>query len=490
MFIDPASPKAVLIAALAVTALLAGDLLSARNGVVLHMLGTSDALADDDDDGGDDDGGGGDDDDDDDDGGRGASRSSRSSSSRDGSVNTRDGSGGRTLLDIFRRRSAPPARRSVVRRAQVPVPPPPAHASDEIVGLGLTPSQLDQLSASGFDVLEQNTMAAFNTEAVKLRIPSGLTLEAAQQQIDSLAPGAAIDFNHYYRPEQYADRPCATTDCLARTVIGWPTLQERPSSCASGVRMGLVDTAINPDHSVFEGGNIEIIQLAGSDDLPESGRQHGTAVAALLIGSPASRTPGLVPGGKLIAVNAFYRAKHKDDRTDVYGLVRALDLLAERQVDVINLSLAGPENLLLQQAVKKVAERGIIMVAAAGNEGPESDPVYPAAYEEVVAVTAIDRRKRPYRRAGRGQHIDFAAPGVEVWTAASIRGARPKTGTSFAAPFVTAAAVLMKGANPELTPEHIRKTLIQRAEDLGEPGKDPVFGHGLLDARAICTAAP
>ncbi len=300
-----------------------------------------------------------------------------------------------------------------------------------------------------------------------------------------MAPQAAVDFNHYFRPEQHPDAPCVTSDCLAREVIGWPEAQSWPGTCPAGVRIGLVDTAINPDHIAFEARNIEIVRLA-SDALPESGKQHGTAVAALLVGSATSRTPGLIPGGKLIAVDAFHRAGRQDDVSAAFDLARALDLLAGRQVKVINLSLAGPPNLLLEQAVKEVGERGIIMVAAAGNDGPRAKPVYPGAYENVIAVTATDRQKRPYRRAGRGEHIDFAAPGVAVWTAASVRGARPKTGTSFAAPFVTAAVAMMMASELDLAPERLRDRLTGHAEDLGDPGKDPVFGWGLLNARAIC----
>jgi len=460
--------KVLLVASLASVALVAGDMLAIRNAAVLHMLGTNDAIADDDD--------GGDDGNDDGGGSFGGSRSSRA----------RGGSGGGNLLRLFRGQLAPSLpRRGAPRRTQAPAPRPPSQAPDEIVGLGLSSAELDQLSASGFEVLEQDAMVALDAEVVKLRIPSGLTLEAALQQAATLAPQAVIAFNHYFRPEQRVDQPCFTTDCLARTTVGWPAAPDWRGSCSGGVRIGLVDTAINPDHSAFAGSKIEIIRL-GDRKLPESGKQHGTAVAALLVGSATSRTPGLVPGAALIAVDSFYRAKRQDDRTDTYSLVRALDLLAGREVHVINLSLAGPANPLLEQAVTKVAERGIVMVAAAGNDGPNAEPVYPAAYENVVAVTAIDRRKRPYRRAGRGEHIDFAAPGVAVWTAASVSGARPKTGTSFAAPFVTAAAALMKAANPELSPNRIREVLTRAAEDLGEPGKDPVFGWGLLNARAIC----
>lgn len=188
-------------------------------------------------------------------------------------------------------------------------------------------------------------------------------------------------------------------------------------------------------------------------------------------------------------MDAFHRAKRQDDRSGAFDLVRALDLLAAREVQLINLSLAGPPNRLLEQVVKKAGERGIILVAAAGNGGPRAEPVYPAAYEEVIAVTATDKSKRPYRRAGRGDHIDFAAPGVAVWTAASITGARPKTGTSFAAPFVTAAVALMKASEPKLGPALIRERLAGNVEDLGDPGKDPVFGWGLLNARSLCEKA-
>ncbi|TDW27151.1 subtilase family protein [Rhizobium azibense] len=443
-----------------VALLLSSGLTLADGWPAAELVGIGSALADDDD-GGDD----GDDDGDD----HGGGRSDASDS------------GGRSLFRMFGNAPRAP------RRARSSVADLPIQDPDEIVGSGFTALQLDQLSAAGFEIIERQALSAVNTEVVKLRIPSSLALNAARELAATLAPQARIDFNHYYRPEQSPDLRCGTADCLARTVIGWPAEQEGEGTCASEVRIGLVDTAVNADHGVFAGSSIETIRLA-DDTLPDSGQQHGTAVAALLVGATTSRTPGLVPGATLIAVDPFYRARGQDDRSEAYNLVRALDLLAEREVEVINLSLAGPANLLLEEAVRRVSERGIIIVAAVGNAGPRSEPSYPAAYEEVVAVTAIDRNKNPYRRAGRGQHIDLAAPGVAVWTAASVSGGRAKTGTSFAAPFVTAAAARMKGASPGLAPERIRDALTRSAEDLGEPGKDPIFGWGLLNARTLCGA--
>ena len=168
------------------------------------------------------------------------------------------------------------------------------------------------------------------------------------------------------------------------------------------------------------------------------------------------------------------------------GWILPLAATVRRGVQVTNMSLSGPANALLEQLVRRLAERGMVIVAAAGNEGPKAGPAYPAAYADVIAVTAVDRMKRPYRRAGRGEHIDLSAPGVDIWTAASVSGARPKTGTSFAAPFVTAAAALMKSANDGTTAAEIHDALGKSAEDLGAPGKDVVFGWGLLNTRAAC----
>jgi subtilisin family serine protease len=173
-----------------------------------------------------------------------------------------------------------------------------------------------------------------------------------------------------------------------------------------------------------------------------------------------------------------------NDRAEAYDLVRAIDLLAGRSVNVINMSLSGPDNALLARLVSTLGEKHVEIVAAAGNDGPSAKAAYPAAYENVIAVTAVDRRKRAYRRANQGDYVDIAAPGVGVWAAASIKGTRPKTGTSFAAPFVAAATALVKSRAPGQVPaiEILRKD----AEDLGQPGKDPVFGWGLLNAENLC----
>jgi subtilisin family serine protease len=254
--------------------------------------------------------------------------------------------------------------------------------------------------------------------------------------------------------------------------------------CGAPALIGMIDTGINPDHKTFLNSRLKVDTI-DAGGLKPSGKKHGTAVAALLVGDPNGRSPGLLPSARLLAIDTFHRAG-KDERSDAYSLVQAMDKLANDGVRVINMSLAGPANTLLERMVEELNDRGVVIVAAAGNGGPNSAPVYPAAYDQVISVTAVDHNATVYRRAVRGEHIDFAAPGVNVWTATSISGARHKTGTSFAAPFVSAAAAVIIAQNPGITPAEVALELTRNTRDLGNQGKDETYGYGLIQLQNIC----
>lgn len=414
-----------------------------------------------------------DDDDDDGGGGRRGGAGSRGGSDR---VYNRGGDGS-IFRKLFRRQRPP------VRRARPARPAPlPVRVPNEIVAFGISAAQRQQIESLGYTIGQEAVLPGLGGAVWRIVMPAGSNADQSLTELRAAAPGASLDFNHYYRPEAL-DEECQGGHCLAPQLVGWPSSAAPAAVCTGeGLTVGLIDTAINTDHAAFSHGRLEVTRLS-EGKLPESGRQHGTAVAALLVGVPDSRTPGLLPRARLIAVDAFHRGGRSDDRADVFDLARALDLLAEARVGVINLSLAGPANVVLERAVRTVAGKGVVLVAAAGNVGPSAAPTYPAGYQEVISVTAVDRRKRVYRRAGQGGHIDLAAPGVDVWAAASVSGARPKTGTSFAAPFVTAAvAVALRSRGPDAAAH-----LYALAEDLGEPGKDPVYGWGLLNVQSLCS---
>lgn len=375
------------------------------------------------------------------------------------------------------------------RRQRRAAPPPvpvelPLFAPGEIVTLALTEADLAALLARGYRVLEQRAVPEIGIVSRRLAIPDGTTLEAARTEVRALPSGTDADFNHYYRTEQSPGPAiCEGPHCASLEQIGW-AVPLAAATCAADIAIGVIDTGINADHPTFAAARLTVRRLA-PEGLDPSRAVHGTAVIALLIGDPASRSPGLLPGTRVVAVDAFHR-QAGDERADVFSLAAAVDFLAGSDVGVVNMSLAGPPNTVLERAIAALAARNLVVVAAAGNAGPMAEPAYPAAYPDVLAVTAVDRGGEVYRRAGRGSHVDLAAPGVEVWTAASVRGARPKTGTSLAAPFVTAAAASLLAADPTLPASEIAARLNASARDLGEPGHDDVYGHGLVQAARRC----
>src|SRR5690606_36077764 len=125
---------------------------------------------------------------------------------------------------------------------------------------------------------------------------------------------------------------------------------------------------------------------------------------------------------------------------------------------------------------------------AAGNGGRGAPPAYPAAWPGVLAVTAVDAGLNPYRQAARGPQVDFAAPGVNLWTAASISGGRLRSGTSYAAPFVTAALAAVRARRPGQPLAETVADLARCAEDRGEAGHDEIFGHGIISSADQCLA--
>lgn len=441
-------------------AVLVIDLAASESGLPYVATGT--AWADDDDNGGGKGRGGGG-------RGRGGGREARG--------NDDDDDGPRRTRQRVIRREAP-ARAPAPTPAPAPAPPPPAFRN-EIVVLGLSEPDLATLVSQGFTVTETQEIASLGGALRRLEPPSGVSLPQAREAVRATASGQNADFNHFYRPE--AEPECQGEHCSAFQQVGWqpPSATQPLQTCAGSPRIGMIDTGINIEHESLRGRDITLHKL-GADEGKESEAMHGTAVAALLAGAPDSRTPGLVPDLPLVAVDAF-RAVGDDERTDAFVLIRALAILADEDVDVINLSLSGPHNLMLEETLTQlIRQERIIVVASAGNKGPRADPQWPAAHPAVIAVTAVDREGNVYRRAGRGRHVTLAAPGVAIWTAASISGGRPKTGTSFAAPFVTAAAARVLESQPDLRPWELRTLLNRSAIDLGEPGRDPVYGWGLV----------
>jgi subtilisin family serine protease len=187
-------------------------------------------------------------------------------------------------------------------------------------------------------------------------------------------------------------------------------------------------------------------------------------------------------------------------RADVYcghptggavdALVAAFGWLVQEQVPVINVSLVGPNNTMLERVIQNLIGGGYIVVAAVGNDGPAAPPLYPAAYPGVVGVTAVDAHGRVLIEAARGPQVTFAAPGADLAAAGADSGYTAVRGTSFAAPFV--AALLAPGiASPDPGAATAAiDALARSAVDLGPPGRDLTYGFGLVGADYRIDPAP
>jgi subtilisin family serine protease len=164
----------------------------------------------------------------------------------------------------------------------------------------------------------------------------------------------------------------------------------------------------------------------------------------------------------------------------VDAIAAALDWLVEERVPVINVSLVGPANTMLESVVRSTIAHGYLIVAAVGNDGPSAPPLYPAAYPGVVGVTAVDARRRVLIEAERGPQVKFAAPGADMAAAQPPQAYTLVRGTSFAAPIVAGLLAARLTAPDKAAADSAFMDLARQAVDLGAPGLDPVYGYGFV----------
>jgi Subtilase family len=367
-----------------------------------------------------------------------------------------------------------------VQRAQRQPPPAIARTARREYIVRIEPGRsLDPAVQAGFAIVARTNLTSLNVDVARLRATRGGGDRAVLERLRSALPGAIVDRNTLYRTSAL---DCTASSCPKFAMIDWPL---PPASCRIKATIGLIDTDLKADHPALRDRGVVRLSSRSEDRRPSSDR-HGTAVAALLVGDAAQSHPGLLPSADLIAVDAFHRNAEGGDSADSYDLAKALELLAGRDIRIINLSLAGEDNAVVRDIVSIVTGKGVTLVAAAGNGGAQAPPAFPAAYDSVIAVTAVDKDRKLFRRANRGDYIDFSAPGVNLSLADPRQpGGRIQSGTSFAAPFATAivAARMNGGARLEAPVDDLLRRAVV---DLGDPGRDRSFGWGLLQAADIC----
>jgi hypothetical protein len=316
------------------------------------------------------------------------------------------------------------------------------------------PASLQRVSQAGFGVVSDDRDAELGIRNVTLSVPRNLSTRQALKRLRSVAPGLQADFDHLYEPAGGALLPFA--GALAAS-----------AGAGGGPRIGIVDGGV-ASHPSMAGASIEQNGFAGRPQ-PTG---HGTAVASLIVGNQGP-FQGAARGASLFVADVYGGSRAAGSASSI---LRALSWLASKRPQVINISLVGPQNRLVQRAVQALRARGIGIVAAVGNDGPAAPPQYPASYPGVVAVTGVDARGRALPEAGKAAHLDFAAPGADMAAALPGQGYAKVRGTSFAAPLATARLALSGS---------LQRLASEARPGRGRVGRGIVCGTCRIDPRAV-----
>lgn len=321
---------------------------------------------------------------------------------------------------------------------------------------------IDTIRTAGFSIIAERPLAAFSETLARVRVRAGRSVEQVIAELQALAPLASIAPHHLFRP---------SADDVAGGDGGEGVL---PASADAAGHVGVIDTGADAS---WPGLARFVVQTEGFADGGYTSRAHGTRVSEIVARSGALLTVadvfGLDAANRLVAPAA--------------AIACAIDWLIKNHVRVINISIEGPDNVVLAHVIKRALADDVAIVAAAGNGGPGAEPAFPAAYPGVIAVTAVDEKGQIYRRANRGDYIAFAARGVRVISEyeSAINSQKTVSGTSFASPVV--AAVIARRIAGAAGLESVLASLKSEARDLGAPGRDAIYGWGEIDSPVALT---
>jgi hypothetical protein len=372
--------------------------------------------------------------------------------------------------------------------------PTASYMPREILSINLSSASLSRIRALGFQPSPSPTEA--DDSLTMLIAPEALGAPEALELLRRELPADRFQLNRVYRTYRLAakddsgagesteparlqpGRACVEDRCYGRAAIRWV---DEFARCARGITVGVIDTDVDLAHPAFAGQNIARMQFLRDDKRPAP-PAHGTGILALLAGRPDSGTPGLIHEATFLSASVFFANDGGEPVTDTLSLLKALDWLRGSRARLINMSFAGPRDDLIGERIKAMRAEGFVFVAAVGNEGPAAAPAYPAAYPEVIAVTAVGKNLKLYPFANRGPQTDLAAPGVRIWTALPNARAGYQSGTSFAVPFATAVLALQ----PQNVLSAPKQDLLRHVQTVGLGATRADSGYRLLQAPANC----
>jgi subtilisin family serine protease len=334
--------------------------------------------------------------------------------------------------------------------------------------------------------LQSQAFPLTNSTFFRWRINDGRSVDAVVRELSASANVKSAQRNNIFRLQQAAEVPAAAQakgDPVQYALAKLRLPEAHALSVGADVTVAVIDSGVDAAHPELAG------TVAGSFDAlasKEGPHAHGTGIAAVI--AAHGRLLGTAPAARLLAIRAFGAQGSSAEGTS-FTVLRSLDYAVGHNARVINMSFAGPRDAALERGLAAAAARGVVLVAAAGNAGAKSPPLYPAADRNVIAVTATDQSDKLFPAANRGGHIAVAAPGVDILSAAPEGRYQMSSGTSLAAAYVSGLAALMVARKPDMSAAEVRGALVATARDLGPKGRDDEFGAGEADAFAAVSAA-
>jgi hypothetical protein len=356
------------------------------------------------------------------------------------------------------------------------------------VSNGFTPQQAEALARRHrLTRVESQSVALTNSTIFRWRIPDRRSVTTVIRQLAAAGIRSQPNYTHSlqqeaaYAPPAGGERKSGDPAQYALQKLHVPRAHELANG--DRVLVAVIDSGIDASHPELAGAVAEQFDAIAPGE-PDA---HGTAIAGAICAH--ARLLGVAPRAQILAARAFDPGKRGAEGTS-FGILKSLDWAIAQRARIINMSFVGPADPLLARALSAARQRGAVLIAATGNAGAKSPPLFPAADPNVIAVTATDAQDHLFADAVRGNHVALAAPGVDILLPVPGGSYRVNSGTSFAAAHVSGIAALVLERNPQLLPEAVRRILMAAARDLGPKGRDPQFGAGLADAyRATLGAA-
>jgi hypothetical protein len=351
----------------------------------------------------------------------------------------------------------------------------------EIEG-SLSPARADELARRhGLARVESLNFPLLGATIGLFRITDGRSMQVVSRELATDASFRAVQLNFRYKLQE--QKAALTEGDPAQYALLKLRLPEAHTLAhGTNVTIAVIDSGIDVRHPEFANAIADSFDALGSKEGPHV---HGTGIAGAIVAH--ARLMGSAPAARILAIRAFGVAPNGAESTS-FVVLKGLDYAAAHGAQIVNMSFAGPKDGLIERGIAAVAARGIVMIAAAGNAGPKSPPLYPAANPNVIAVSATDAQDKLFMASNRGSHIAVSAPGVDIFLPAPDEKYQMTSGTSFSAAYVSGLAALMLERNPALKPDELRAILMRTARDLGAPGRDDLFGAGEADAYAAVSA--